>query len=199
MTMRAYSVRLHNAAVRGLAHAFEVPFLKRLQIRFLGFRLWPPRLLRCPLRHDDHMEAASGVGHLPRRSGSLPRETRRRGTMSAPRRCSFTAAKPLDLAFSYFTPRTFLALPTRPQVARRSARGSFAMWTYPAAGTSLLGPRTKRRFFVLYATRFAGGIACYTQEEIGDAVGLDRSEVSKGAGEVWQMEDLPKATKLLRS
>jgi hypothetical protein len=37
------------------------------------------------------------------------------------------------------------------------------------------------------------------RREVGEAVGLDRSEVSKGAGEVWQMEDLPKATKLLRS
>ena len=70
------------------------------------------------------------------------------------------------------------------------------MWTYPAAGTSLLGPRTKRRFFVLYATRFAGGIACYTHDEIGAAVGTSAMDVSR-AIEANKMDSCPKCSKLL--
>ena len=91
------------------------------------------------------------------------------------------------------------------RTVRSSRRVSFSrhgrnmtVWSHPAFGTSLLGPRTKRRFFVLYATRFAGGIACYTQEEVGEAVGLFRQDVAK-AVEAQKMEDLPKSAKLLRS
>lgn len=69
------------------------------------------------------------------------------------------------------------------------------MWSHPAFGTSLLGPRTKRRFFVLYATRFAEGLACYTQEEIGEAVGL--SDDAKETRVSGKTEDLPKDRKLL--
>jgi transcriptional regulator with XRE-family HTH domain len=41
-----------------------------------------------------------------------------------------------------------------------------------------------------------GGIACYTQEEIGEAVGLFQQDVAK-AVEAQKMEDLPKSVKLL--
>ncbi len=42
---------------------------------------------------------------------------------------------------------------------------------------------------------FAGGLACYTQEEVGEAVGLDRSEVARATGEVCEMDSCPKSIK----
>ena len=48
---------------------------------------------------------------------------------------------------------------------------------------------------VVCARAREGGIACYTQEEVGEAVGLDRSEVARATGEVCETEDLPKSTK----
>ena len=44
---------------------------------------------------------------------------------------------------------------------------------------------------------FAGGLACYTQEEIGEAVGLPQSAISDDVPVLSEMEDLPKPIKLL--
>ena len=43
---------------------------------------------------------------------------------------------------------------------------------------------------------FAGGLACYTQEEIGEAVGLFQQDVAK-AVEAQKMDSCPKSVKLL--
>ncbi len=44
---------------------------------------------------------------------------------------------------------------------------------------------------------FAGGLACYTQEEVGEAVGLPQQTIADNVPVLPETEDLPKPIKLL--